>query len=69
MNNKGRPNVENVTVIESYRIRWTDGEIWRAVREISTDGSWIVTDPQGKTLDKDDPMRENIIRVIFGSIG
>ena len=63
MNNKERPNVEKISVIEAYRIRWTDGESWRVVRDMTNGGKWSVMDPQGKTLNREDPMWEKLVRL------
>lgn len=55
-NNKDRPTMEKVTVLESYRIRWQDGEIWRVICDVTDDRRYTVVDPQGKALNPSDPM-------------
>jgi hypothetical protein len=63
VNNKERPNVEKISVIEAYRIRWTDGESWRVVRDMTNGGAWSVMDPNGKVLDKSHPMWEKCVKL------
>lgn len=63
MNSKDRPKVEKISVIEAYRIRWTDGEAWRVVRDMTNGGQWSVMDPNGKRLDRTHPMWEKLVKV------
>jgi hypothetical protein len=56
MTNKDRPTMEKVTVLESYRIRWQDGEIWKVICDVTDNRRYSVFDPQGKALNPSDPM-------------